>query len=559
MRILLITFLIGITSCSESVMNNKVPIQALDDYIRFRTQNGRYSGVTSIYKKDKKVFEYIGGLASRSWNIPNTSETKFNLASATKMFTAVGIGILADRGLIDWNSPIIQYYPDFPNKALAKEITIKQLLTHTSGLSDFFFEKEYLLTDKYRLRELEDYDQFYQKIKRGVDASNPFQYSNTNFVLLGRVIEMVSGTSYYEFIKKEVFDVAGMLTAGFYESDKIAPQLAEGYSNDPQASLEFGVPNDGEVRRNTFMRAVRGMPAGGAYATTADMHAFFQSLHSGQLLKNETFHEMINHNLGGYGMGFQSYSQNDIKVYGHSGGFYGVSTMVFYLPKLEYTFVSLCNSDFAAQPIFDRFINQLAGRSFYEPIFLPKEEIKTFEGFFEVTEGEMLGKQVEIEAFSDRLFFDKNLEFFPIGSNQFFDIDNDQFTLSFEKNQKGKIIGFTRTDNQSFFQKAKKISQEQVNILMPIRLKEEVLQKYLGDFQFGNEGMMPGHRPAIEIDQGALLIDNMMRFLPYEMDKFFLEDDHGMKLHYRRNQEGAIVGFKVLQGQQEVGFVKKLN
>lgn len=552
--------LAGIISCLFIfAISADSTFQDLEDYIDFRAKHDRYSGITAIYKEDQLVFESIKGLASRSWEIPNTAETRFNLASVTKMFTATAIGILLDRGKIELEAPIIRYFPDFPNKEIAESTTVKQLLSHTSGISDLFFQKDYLHSDRYRLRELKDYDRFLAGLTRGSVPENQILYSNSNYIILGRIIEKLSDQSYYEFVKNNIFIPAGMLSTGFFEADLVVPHLATGYSTDPQASAEFGAPNDGRLRKNSYMKAVRGMPAGGAYSTAADLHRFFSALHKGKLVRPGAFQRMIAPLRGGYGLGFQNYTQNDIQVYGHSGGFYGVSTMVFHLPDEGYTFISLTNCDFGAQPVFDRFLGHLSGRPAYRPIHLPAEQISIFEGHFEVVEGEGKGSQLFIEAKEKKLLFDNALDFFPMGKNQFFDIDNDQFTLAFEFDDQGRITGFTRTDGRRYFQKAKKIKAAAVRKLQALDLSDEILQQYLGNYQFGEEGMMPGHRPSLQVSEGGLLIDNMMQFTPFEKDKFFLKDDPGMQLHFRRNKKGEISGIKVMRGETVVGRVKKIK
>jgi len=531
----------------------------LEDYINFRTMHNRYSGVTSIFDDNKVIFESVHGEANKTWNIPISSETRFNLASVTKMFTSTGIGLLIDQDMISLNEPFITYFPDFPKKEIAEKTTIAELLSHTSGISDFFFERDYLEYDRYRLRELKDYDPFFNTLRLIEVPEGRIVYSNSNYMILGRIVEKVTGQSYYEFIQKEIFDKAGMTDSGFFEADLIIPSIAEGYSRDSQSSAEFGVPNDGKLRRNLFMKAIKGMPAGGAYSTTADLNKFFQLLTNGKLLKRETYEVMTTEVQGGYAMGFQNYYQNDIEVIGHSGGFYGASSMAFHLPKLGYAFISLTNTDFGAQPVFDRFINNLAGFKNYEAISLEPEKIARYDGYFEIRGGRMEGSQIEISALEDRLLFDNNLEFFPISENEFFDIDNHQFTIKFKINENGEVTGFTRSDGREFNQFADKIDPSTVKNLQPIEVNDEVLRQYLGDYQFGEDGMMPGHKPILSIDNGALLIDNMMRFLPYEKDKFYLEGDTGMRLHFQRSDNEEVTGIHVKRQEEIIGRVEKLD
>lgn len=541
--------------------NNNFDNQNLKEYIAFRAKHDRYSGVTSIYKNNDRVFQHSEGIATLSWDIPVNADTKFNLASVTKMFTATAVGILFDQKAIQLNKTISTYFNDFPNKEIGNKVTIKQLLSHTSGISDFFFQDSYIQSDKSRLRNLKDYDLFLNDLNIGSIPEGQILYSNTNYVILGRIIEKITGLSFYEFCDQEIFEKAGMLNTAFFENDKPVKNLAVGYyKNDPQASTEFGVPNDGQVRSNIFIKSIKGMPAGGAYSTTSDLNKFLIALKEGQLITKETYELFTTPVNGGYALGFQVYEYNGIKVIGHSGGFYGTSTMVFHLPEYDYNFISLTNCSFGAQPVFDRFINLLNGESTYQPISVNSDVISQFAGYYEVYEGDMKGRQIEIIANENKLIFDKSfgLEFFPIANNKFFDIDNDFFTIEFKRND-GKISEFIRTDNRGYIQKARAIDPSEISSLQRLNIADDILSQYTGSFQFQEGGMMPGHKPDIQVKNGALFIDNAMKFFPYEKDKFFMADDKGMRLHFQRDNKGNISGIQVLREDQVVGKVKKLN
>lgn len=553
---LLTLIFIAFSGCAqgldETSKNNLFDYPELESYINFRLENGRYSGVTAIYQDSIMEFSSIKGSANRDWEVYNTLDTKFDLASATKMFTSIGIAILNEQDRINLDAPFMKYFPSFPLKK-AREITVRQLLSHTSGLTDLFFEEAYLRSDRSRLRKVSDYDPYFSEVRIGQVPSDQIMYSNTNFLILGRIIEEVSGKNYYDFIREQIFVPLHMRNTGFFEKDEVVKNRAVGYFNDAQASMEFGVPNDDQIRSNIAIRSIKGIPAGGAFSTVSDMNLFMNGIRSGKLITKETYLLFTKEYQGGYGLGFQVYEHEGQRVIGHSGGFYGVSTMVFYLPNLNKTFISLTNTDFAAQPIFDRFLALQNGVKTFTPISISSTELSQYEGYYAVIEGEMKGRQIHIQATEVRLLFDNTLEFFPFGKDSFFDIDNDRFSLIFQRNENGEIIGFERGDGGMFGQVAKKIDSSQVRTVEALILPEEILQEYIVEFIFEEDGMMGGHRPTISIADGSLLIDNMMKFLPYEKDKFFLHDDMGMKLHFSRDTKGKINGAQVLREEEVVG------
>ena len=531
--------------------------QSLDEYLTFRNSIERFSGTVLIAQEGTIIYSKSIGEADRAWNIPVNDSTRYDMASVTKMFTAIGIAQLFEQGKIDLDDTIADHFPEFPSQEIGASTTLRQLLSHTSGISDFFMQKEYLHSDRYRLRKLSDYDRFYASVGRNDSRVGEMHYSNTNFMILGRIIEKISGETFYRFIDNNIFEPLDMHHTGFFEHDRITNNLAENYTRDSQAAAEFGVPNDDRWRTNNYMRAVKGMPAGGAISTAGDLLKFFKGLRNKQLLNQETYNKFTRPDGDGYALGFQSFSMEGVPLIGHSGGFYGVSAQAFYLPEQEYHVIALSNIDFGAMPVFDRTIRLLAGREVYTPIDLSQEKLHRFEGAFEITEGQMSGKQLTIQIKDGHLLFDNELEFYPYAGTKFFDIDNESFRLHFESDEDGKIIGFRWFDGQNFQAMAKTIDKNERIMLEPIAMSDSELEKYLGSFKFGNDGMMPGHEPNIEIDNGTLLIDGMMRFIPYEKDKFFLENDVQMQLHFIRDKSGNIAGFNVMRGEQVVGRVSK--
>lgn len=533
--------------------------ESLDKYLAFRNSIERFSGTVLIAKDGKKIYSQSIGFADRTWDIPVNDSTRYDLASVTKMFTSVSIAQLLEEGKLELDDTINEHFPGFPENEIGASTTIRQLLSHTSGISDFFMQSEYLHTDRYRLRELADYDRFYALISRNNEWVGEMHYSNTNFMILGRIIEKISGESFYKFVADNIFAPLNMQHTGFFEHDRIVKNVAKNYTRDSQAAAEFGVPSDDRWRSNSYMRAVKGMAAGGAISTAGDLLKFFNGLRNNKLINRGTYNRFTKPDGDGYALGFQGFSMEGMSLVGHSGGFYGVSVQAFYLPEQDYSIIVLSNTDFGAMPVFDRFIRLFAGQQVYNPIDLSQEALRHLAGAFEITEGQMSGKQLTIKAKDGYLLFDNELEFYPYAEDKFFDIDNESFRLHFEKGEGGKIVGFQWFDGQNFNALAKVIDDKELVKLESLSLSDDELEQYLGSYKFGSEGMMPGHQPNLEIDEGAILIDGMMRFVPYEKDKFFLKDDVQMQLNFNRDESGTITGFDVKRGDRVVGRVEKLK
>src|SRR5687767_6848595 len=202
-----------------------------------------FSGAVLIAKGDEIHFEKAYGLASRRFNVPNKITTRFDIGSITKDFTKVAIGQLAQSGKLEVTDTIGKHLPDYPNKDVRDRVTIEQLIRNTSGLGDIF-TPEYFALSRMRLRKLADYVPIFADDPLHFEPGTNRRYSNYGYIVLGLIIEAVSGESYYDYVKRHIFDPAGMTASGFFESDKVVPDVAIGHTR--------MVPGTGE-RGNEWM------------------------------------------------------------------------------------------------------------------------------------------------------------------------------------------------------------------------------------------------------------------------------------------------------------------
>ena len=190
----------------------------------------KFSGVVLIAKDGKPVFEKAYGLANKAKNIPNNTETRFNLGSMNKMFTAVAIAQLAEAGKLSFDDTVGKHLPDYPNKDVANKVTIHQLLTHTSGLGSYWNAK--FEAKKATIKSVSDYLALFADEPLKLEPGKRFQYSNSGFIVLGAIIEKVSGQSYYDYVREHIYKPAGMKNTDAYEMTANTPNLAMGYTNE---------------------------------------------------------------------------------------------------------------------------------------------------------------------------------------------------------------------------------------------------------------------------------------------------------------------------------------
>lgn len=248
-------------------------VEAIRADLDARAKADEFSGVVLVAKGPTVLFHEAYGLADRAKQIPNRKDTKFNLGSINKTFTQIAIHQLAKAGKLSLTDTIGTYLPDYPNKQAANQVTVQHLLDMTSGIGDFFGPR-YNATPKERIRSIGDYLPLFadQPLEFAPGTGN--RYSNGGYIVLGAIIEKVSGQDYYTYVREHIFRPTGMLDTDAYPRDAGTPNLALGYTRRP---------GSGERVLNFDTLPGRGSSAGGGYSTAEDMLKYVRALASGKL------------------------------------------------------------------------------------------------------------------------------------------------------------------------------------------------------------------------------------------------------------------------------------
>jgi D-alanyl-D-alanine carboxypeptidase len=309
-------------------------LAALRGHAAERARTDEFAGAVLVARHGKVLLQDAWGRADRTAGTANTPATRFRIGSMNKMFTAVATLQLAEAGKLKLDDPIGQHLPDYPNKQVAAKVTARHLLTHTGGTGDIFGPE----FDQHRrqLREHRDYLKLYGLRGLAHQPGARFEYSNYGFVLLGALIEQVSGMSYYDYVDEHVFHPAGMRSTGSLPESVEVPDRAVGYLRTSPGS--DWVPN-------TDTLPWRGTAAGGGYSTVGDLLLFAQALGSGRLLSEATLAQATRPHQQQYGYGFGVQGQGRLGSYGHGGGAPGMNAELRIFPELGYVVVSLSNLD----------------------------------------------------------------------------------------------------------------------------------------------------------------------------------------------------------------------
>lgn len=298
-----------------------------------------FSGTILVAHNDIIIEKRAFGLASVEYNVKNKVDTKFNIASISKMITAVATLQLYDTGKVGLKTPIGQYLPDYPNKLVRDSVTIHQLLTHTSGNNNFLVG-EFLNTEKSKYKSVVDFVPLFANDTLLSKPGTKYDYSASGFVILGLIIEKVSGENYYDYVKKNIFEPSGMVNTTELEIDSVVQNKASGYTT------LFGERKT--LKRNDYYFS-KASPAGFHYSTVEDLFKFSKALRNGKLLKKKTTELMFEPKVKGYntnlGYGIDIDMRYNQTIQGHSGGWYGVRTELMDFMKDHYTIVVLSNVD----------------------------------------------------------------------------------------------------------------------------------------------------------------------------------------------------------------------
>jgi CubicO group peptidase (beta-lactamase class C family) len=308
----------------------------MEQVIQSFVANKQFMGAVLVARGNDILLDKGYGFANLEWNIPNSPKTKFRLGSITKQFTAASILLLEERGKLNVNDPVKKYMPDAP--AAWEKITIFNLLTHTSGIPNFTDFPDYRNLEPFSATPAELVARFRDK-PLDFQPGEKWSYSNSGYVLLGCLIEKISGESYPKFVQENIFKPLGMENSGYDSNSAVIQNRASGYSPG-----QNGIVNAGYVDMTIPLSA------GGLYSTTEDLLRWEQGLFGGKLLSPASLKKMTTPFKNDYAFGLGVRAVNGHEVIEHGGGIEGFNTMLAYYPDDKLTVVVLANVNGSAPP-----------------------------------------------------------------------------------------------------------------------------------------------------------------------------------------------------------------
>jgi len=329
-------------------------IAAIDSIVQEFHEKGAFNGVILIAKGDTVLYTGLYGKSNFEWEIPHSLDSKFRIASITKTFTAVLTLRLIEEGYLCFDDVITDHLEDYPPKT-GNRITIKHLLTQTSGIPDYISLPGFKESKAFLQHERESFPEYFKNMELIFEPGSDWDYGNSEYYLLGLIIEQVTGMCYQGAIDLYILKPAGLHQTGFVTESKVISKYSGGYIRD-----ETGLKTAPSIHSSVCFSA------GMMYSTASDLHRFVRALYKeGQLLSPQKIDLMTTQQNADYGLGVFVGSQiiGGIKcsVLLHMGEIFGYSSQVSYFPENDYTLIILDNTQQCPSRLYFAIMDMLPG------------------------------------------------------------------------------------------------------------------------------------------------------------------------------------------------------
>lgn len=337
-------------------VTDKEITEKVETYMNATVKVDGFSGSILIARNGQPIVSKGYGMANIELNVPNKAETVFRLGSVTKQFTGMAITMLQERGKLSVNDPLCKYIENCP--AIWQPITIKHLLTHTSGIFNYTAFPDFAKTTVLPVNSSQMVALLRDK-PLDFPVGEKYSYSNSGYFFLGTIIEKVSGKTYADFLQENIFTPLNMKNTGYDDPLRIINNRASGYTK-----------QGGQYLNAAYMDMSVPGAAGAMYSTTGDLLLWDQSLYTEQLVSKKSLDEMFTPNKNGYGYGWGIGNRFGKQTISHGGAIFGFSTQISRFPTEKLTFIVLSNVQ--GSPA-GRIANDLSSIVFGQKYEIPQE------------------------------------------------------------------------------------------------------------------------------------------------------------------------------------------
>ena len=497
-----------------------------------------FAGTVLVARGTDVVLSKGYGAANLEWEIPNTPATKFRLGSVTKQFTAASILLLEERGKLTLDDPVKKHVPDAP--AAWDKITIFNLLTHTSGIPNFTSLPEYAST-KLQNTPVAKTIAIVRDKPLDFAPGERMSYSNSGYLVLGHVIELVSGGSYEKFVTDNIFTPLGMKDSGYDSNTRIIARRASGYMPSPSGPINAG-----------YVHMSIPHAAGALYSTTEDLLRWEQGLFGGKVISPASLAKMTTPFKSDYALGVVVATASGRRVVQHGGGIDGFNTFLAYYPDSKVTVAVLAN-------INGEVPNQLAAKlaevahggtvtltSERKEITLPVATLQKYVGTYEVAPGVNMMMRLAGTQLTTQLTGQQPIPVFAESETKFF-LKAVEAQLEFFTDASGAVTHAVMYQNG----RERKVVRTSATVAEPAQRKEvavaaSTLARYVGTYQ------MPANAEISVTLEGTQLMAQItgQPALPIfaESETLFFYKVVNATLEFEKDASGAVTGVRLRQG-----------
>lgn len=501
-----------------------------------------------VSKKGKIIYQKAIGKADLELDVPLRPDHVFRIGSVTKQFTAAAILRLAEEGKLALQDELTKFLPDYPT--LGKRITVEQLLNHTSGIKSYTDMAEWdALTRRkdFTPTELVDY---FKNQPMDFEPGADYQYNNSGYILLGCIIEKVSGKTYAQYIDEQFFKPLGMKNSYYGDVQPIIKNRADGYSEGSPA---------GTYVHAEYLSMTQPYAAGSLLSTVEDLFIWTKAVHTGKVLKPESLkmaftpHVLPNGEDTRYGYGWQIGNLLGTVTIEHGGGINGFLSTLLYVPGEDVCVAMLSNCDCSppGEPAA-KMAAALLGRS-YQPLSkqVAAKSLDAYVGVYENAKKEQRFITVDNgQLFSQRPGGSK-FKIVAYGRDQFF-FENSFARITFEREPKGdkKVVRAVVSDRTSPTHLWEKTDKPIPAGRTEIKLPESELDKFLGEYE-----LAPGFTVAVTREGAQLYCQatGQPRFevFPESPNRFFMKVVDAV-VEFNADDTGAVTSMTLFQGGQDI-------
>ena len=534
------------TSAAVAAAQDEQLSRAIDEMLSKAYPAGEPGAAAIVVKDGKTILRKGYGMADMELGVRVEPDMVFRLGSITKQFTAASILLLAEQGKLSLSDDLTKFFPDYPTKGRA--ITVEHLLTHTSGIRSYtsipawrtMWRKDMKVAELVELFKNEPMD---------FAPGEQWAYNNSGYILLGAIIEKLSGQTYEQFVEKNIFEPLGMKNSFYGSATRLIPRRVPGYTK----------TREGAIANAEYLSMTQPYAAGSLLSTVDDLARWDAALYTERVMKQASLQKAFTPYLlkggvpTGYGYGWMRMQYEGRSVIEHGGGIHGFSTSAIRVPEDRVFVAILTNRDYQTP---DELALRVAALAIGRPIrpavavTLQPELLDQLVGVYQINERETYA----VRRDGGRLFIQRNAgrlaEVFPLSATEFFYDKESPDRLTFAKDAAGKVTGLKVSRRVGPPTLAGRTDKPLPKEREAIKLAADVLERYVGVYE-----VAPGVSFTVTRRDDRLFAQptgqSEAELFALSEKQFFLKVVDA-QIEFQTGEGGKVTGFLLHQGGRDI-------